>query len=205
MRDLLKRFEGTSLAKARGPILAAVDVEARKLSLAERQTSEQTAGPSGRPRMDADTMGLAAAALRYFKRLGHLASCTVDLRCRPSRLDLHCRLPCCGRAQSAEEKFLPAAGQVVLFRGCWVEGRSYSARVGGFSREWLAAAMHADYQNYGGSDGTPMKAADIQRSVNAFQVHIFQLNSDLYCHAAASSMASNLSAQATQLLRAMWY
>jgi len=88
----MKPFEGTSLARARGPILAAVDVEARKLSLAERQASEQTASPSGRPEMDADTKGLAEAALRYFKHLGHLASCAVDLRCGPPCSDVHCRI-----------------------------------------------------------------------------------------------------------------
>ena len=76
---------GGSATKFRGPSLAAVDVEARKLSLAERRSSGQTASSTGQQEGKPDTPDLAAAVLRYFERVGHLASCAADLRCRSSR------------------------------------------------------------------------------------------------------------------------
>ncbi len=77
---------GGSAAKLRGPSLAAVDLEARKLSLAERRSSGQSASSTGQQEGKPDTPDLAAAVLRYIERVGHLASCATDLRCQSSRL-----------------------------------------------------------------------------------------------------------------------
>ena len=82
MKDLSAAVSKGS-AKARGPSLAAVDLEARRLSRAERIHSGESAGPSGQLGRSTDTPELAAAVLRYFKCVGHLASCAADLRCPP--------------------------------------------------------------------------------------------------------------------------
>ena len=80
VKDLLAAVSDGSAAKMRGPLLAAVDLEARILSRAERVSSGQSAGPSGQPGRSTDTPDLAAAVLHYFKCVGHLASCAADLR-----------------------------------------------------------------------------------------------------------------------------
>lgn len=80
VKDLLAAVGDGSAAKMRGPLLAAVDLEARILSRAERVSSGQSAGPSGQPGRSTDTPELAAAVLHYFKCVGHLASCAADLR-----------------------------------------------------------------------------------------------------------------------------
>lgn len=91
MKDLSAAVSDGSAAKMRAPLLAAVDLEARKLSRAERVSSGQSAGPSGQPGRSTDTPDLAAAVLHYFNRVGHLASCAADLRYfLQSRIDFQC-------------------------------------------------------------------------------------------------------------------
>ena len=48
----------------------------------ERLESSKAAGPSGHEHgaHESATNGIAAAALVYFQKLGHLASCAADLR-----------------------------------------------------------------------------------------------------------------------------
>ncbi|KAK9902038.1 hypothetical protein WJX75_002093 [Coccomyxa subellipsoidea] len=87
VKDLLAAVSDGSAAKMRGPLLAAVDLEARILSRAERVSSGQSAGPSGQPGRSTDTPDLAAAVLHYFKCVGHLASCAADLRPYSARVD----------------------------------------------------------------------------------------------------------------------
>ena len=81
MTELAAAVTGGAAAKQRGPLLAAVELEARRLGHAQRIHSGQAAGPSGQaPGGAVGTPDLAAAILRYFERLGQLASCAADLR-----------------------------------------------------------------------------------------------------------------------------
>ena len=54
----------------------------------ERLESGRAAETSGRDEAasGSNTNGIAAAALVYYSRLGHLASCAADLRCAATRL-----------------------------------------------------------------------------------------------------------------------
>lgn len=88
----------------RGRLLAAVDLEWRKLQLqysggtaqqSRGPPHENGVGPSGRsadggplPNEDIDlddgaTQPLAAAVLRYFKHMGHMPCCALDVRYMP--------------------------------------------------------------------------------------------------------------------------
>ncbi len=81
MKELVAAVSGGAAAEERGPLLAAVEVEARRLRHAQRIHSGRAAGPSGQaPGAAADTPDLAAAILCYFEHLGQLASCAADLR-----------------------------------------------------------------------------------------------------------------------------